>query len=292
MPLGLRNASQTFQRFMDSLLRQLPFVRCYLDDLLIVSRSHEEHLKHLRQLFKVLRQTRLSINLGKCTFGQDSVTYLGYLITKDGYQPPPARVKAIEEFQGPSELYTRLQVSGLDSQAARTTLHGAERSRQTSRRPDLCNQRQRRREDILNRCTRLGWTDTRAGRQQQPLLQTLCFRTATCTYATTYNKKKSIVPIVHLWRCHWAGDRCGGRTTSRVSGAAASKKKEASADTAPSVLGGIQFAPIYGLQRQASRPFSPTPVGEREERLAEASEQPEPATRSHVPLYSRPSHSH
>ena len=44
MPLGLRNASQTFQRFMDSLLRQLPFVRCYLDDLLIVSRSHEEHL--------------------------------------------------------------------------------------------------------------------------------------------------------------------------------------------------------------------------------------------------------
>ena len=101
MLLGLRNASQTFQRFMDSLLRQLPFVRCYLDDWLIVSRSHEEHLQHLQQLFQVLHQARLSINLDKCTFGQDSVTYLCYLITKDGYQPPQARVKAIDEFPKP-----------------------------------------------------------------------------------------------------------------------------------------------------------------------------------------------
>ena len=48
---------------------------------------------------------------------------------------------------------------------------------------------------------------------------------------------------------------CGGRTTTRVSGAAAIEKKEASADTAPSVLEGIRFAPNYRLQRQSSRPF-------------------------------------
>ncbi len=48
MPFGLRNAAQTFQRFMDSLLKHLPFVFCYLDDIIIASNSLEEHIEHLR----------------------------------------------------------------------------------------------------------------------------------------------------------------------------------------------------------------------------------------------------
>lgn len=64
MPLGLRGAAQTFQRFMDSLLRKLPFVRPYRDDLLAYSsQSHDEHLRHLRSLFETLRAARLSLNL-------------------------------------------------------------------------------------------------------------------------------------------------------------------------------------------------------------------------------------
>ena len=89
---------------MDSLLRKLPFVRCYLDDLLVVSHSHEEHMQHLRQLFEVIRQARLSINLDKCVFGKDSLVYLGFQINKDEYQPPPSRIKAIEEFSKPANV--------------------------------------------------------------------------------------------------------------------------------------------------------------------------------------------
>jgi hypothetical protein len=54
MPFGLRNAAQTFQLFMDRLFKQLPFVFCYLDDLIIASHTLEEHHEHLRQIFTIL----------------------------------------------------------------------------------------------------------------------------------------------------------------------------------------------------------------------------------------------
>ena len=51
MPFGLRNAAQTFQRFIDQVLRGLPFSYAYLDDILVASKDMEEHLTHLRQVF-------------------------------------------------------------------------------------------------------------------------------------------------------------------------------------------------------------------------------------------------
>ena len=78
-PLSLRNSAQTLQRFMNWLLRKLSFVRCYLDDILILSETHEEHLEHLLALLSVLRQAGLTINMDKSVFGQDSVKYLRYI---------------------------------------------------------------------------------------------------------------------------------------------------------------------------------------------------------------------
>jgi hypothetical protein len=54
MPFNLRNAAQTFQRFMDSLFKHLPFVFCYLEDLIIASHTLEEHHEHLWQIFTIL----------------------------------------------------------------------------------------------------------------------------------------------------------------------------------------------------------------------------------------------
>ena len=51
MPFGLSNAGQTFQRLMDHILRDLPYTFVYLDDILVASRNHKEHAKHLRQTF-------------------------------------------------------------------------------------------------------------------------------------------------------------------------------------------------------------------------------------------------
>jgi hypothetical protein len=56
MPFGLCNTAQTFQLFMDSLLKHLPFVFCYLDDIIIASHSLEEHHEHLRQIFTILQE--------------------------------------------------------------------------------------------------------------------------------------------------------------------------------------------------------------------------------------------
>jgi hypothetical protein len=62
MPFGLRNTTQTFQRFMDRLFKQLPFVFCYLDDLIIASHTLEEHHEHLWQIFTILQENGLQIN--------------------------------------------------------------------------------------------------------------------------------------------------------------------------------------------------------------------------------------
>ena len=78
MPLGLRNSLQTFQKFMDALMRPLPFARCYLDDLLVASVTPEEHLRNLRKLLTTLHQARLFINMEKCEFGKSLVEFLGF----------------------------------------------------------------------------------------------------------------------------------------------------------------------------------------------------------------------
>ncbi len=66
MPFGLRNAGQSFQRFMDQVMSSLNFAFVYLDDILVGSRSPEEHLLHLRQVLQRLRQYGLVLNLEKC----------------------------------------------------------------------------------------------------------------------------------------------------------------------------------------------------------------------------------
>ena len=106
--LGLRNAAQSMQRTMDHVLRKLPFVKVYIDDLFVASSSHEEHLDHLRQLFETLRAANLKINRGKCTFGKPQVLYLGYLVSQHGFQPPPSRVEAIKLYPRP-EATTQLR---------------------------------------------------------------------------------------------------------------------------------------------------------------------------------------
>ncbi|GAB1609921.1 uncharacterized protein LOC115213179, partial [Argonauta hians] len=69
MPYGLRNAANTFQRFMDNVLRGLDFVFVYIDDVLIASRSVSEHEAHLELLFQRLSEFGIVVNPNKCVFG-------------------------------------------------------------------------------------------------------------------------------------------------------------------------------------------------------------------------------
>ena len=73
MPFDLRNTAQTFQRFMDQVVRRLDFSYVYIDDLLVASSFPEEHEQHLQQLFIRLSEYGLVINPDKCEFGKSEL---------------------------------------------------------------------------------------------------------------------------------------------------------------------------------------------------------------------------
>ena len=74
MPFGLKNTAQAFQWLMDGILRIIDFVFVYLDDIFVASRDREEHLSHLRALFRLLSANGITINRAKSKFGQSEVT--------------------------------------------------------------------------------------------------------------------------------------------------------------------------------------------------------------------------
>lgn len=104
MTFGLRNAAQTFQRYMDNIPRDLDFCFCYIDDILIASSNETEHRKHLIQVLDRLREHGMKINAAKCTFGKPEVRYLGCIINARGSKPLPERVEAIQTYPRPKTI--------------------------------------------------------------------------------------------------------------------------------------------------------------------------------------------
>ncbi|BHF75335.1 hypothetical protein SprV_0501843100 [Sparganum proliferum] len=102
MPFGLRNAAQTFQRFIDRVLRGLPFVYAYIDDLLVASRNAEEHKEHLALVFERLDQFGVVINPSKCALGVPSLDFLGHHVDAQGLRPLSSKVEAIRDFPAPT----------------------------------------------------------------------------------------------------------------------------------------------------------------------------------------------
>ncbi|CAG9101291.1 unnamed protein product [Plutella xylostella] len=104
MTFGLRNAGQTFQRFVDEMTRGLYFCYCYLDDFLVFSRDEVEHESHLRQLFTRMKEYGILVNTSKCVFGKSEVTFLGYQISTAGTKPLDSKVEAIKNFPVPTTV--------------------------------------------------------------------------------------------------------------------------------------------------------------------------------------------
>ena len=113
MLFGLRNAAQTFQRFIDQVLRDLHFCYAYIDDILIASSNSEEHHQHLQAVFERLKEFGVIINPSKCEFGVNQLTFLGHHVTAQGIQPLPDKVKAIQHYPQPTSQRKLREFLGL-----------------------------------------------------------------------------------------------------------------------------------------------------------------------------------
>ena len=106
MPFGLKNAPATFQRMMDNVLREYQYKTCfvYMDDIVIFSKSLQDHLIHLEQIFKKLKETNLKVQLDKSEFLRKEVNFLGHVITPDGITPNPIKIQAIQKYPIPKTV--------------------------------------------------------------------------------------------------------------------------------------------------------------------------------------------
>ncbi|MDA8002237.1 MAG: reverse transcriptase domain-containing protein, partial [Alphaproteobacteria bacterium] len=125
MPFGLRNAAQTFQRFIDQVLRGLPFSYAYLDDLLIASSTPEEHQHHLQAVLARLQEHGVIINPAKCILGKDQLEFLGHHVDADGIRPLESKVQAIRDFPKPTSQRKLREFLGLVNFYRRFVPHGA-----------------------------------------------------------------------------------------------------------------------------------------------------------------------
>ncbi|GBG67671.1 hypothetical protein CBR_g801 [Chara braunii] len=103
MPFGLTNAPATFQRCLNDLFRPWldKFVVVYLDDILVFSRTLEEHQGHLRQVLEKLREANFKINAKKCDWAKTQVLYLGHVLDGDGVKPEDSKIAAIRDWPTP-----------------------------------------------------------------------------------------------------------------------------------------------------------------------------------------------
>lgn len=104
MPFGLKNAPATFQRLMNSVLREYINRICvvYLDDILVFSTSLQEHIDSLSKIFSTLEKADLKIQVDKCNFFAKETPYLGHILTPEGLMPNKSKIDAIVNLKLPN----------------------------------------------------------------------------------------------------------------------------------------------------------------------------------------------
>lgn len=106
LPFGLTNAPATFQAVMNEMFLGMDeYVLVYLDDILVFSKTEEEHLQHVRKVFEVLRTHKFYAKRKKCNFMQRELLYLGHILNDEGLRPDPAKVAAVETWAVPQDLH-------------------------------------------------------------------------------------------------------------------------------------------------------------------------------------------
>lgn len=101
---GLSSSPGIFQRIMASLLKDIPNVQVFLDDIILASQDIKTHLLLIEEVFKKLQDAGLKLKENKCFFMLNEVKYLGYIISKDGIKVDPEKVDAVVKIASPTNI--------------------------------------------------------------------------------------------------------------------------------------------------------------------------------------------
>ena len=104
MPFGLANAPATYQRLMEDCFTGLNLDICfiYLDDVIIFSKTYEEHLERLEQVFKRIKENGLKLSPSKCQFFKRKVKYIGHVVSESGVEPDPDKLEKVKTWPRPT----------------------------------------------------------------------------------------------------------------------------------------------------------------------------------------------
>lgn len=115
MPFGLKNAPSTFLRLMNRTLNKYigNICLCYMDDIIVYSKSRNEHIQHLDAIFKTLNKANMRIQLDKCKFMEKQIKFLGHIVNTEGIQPDPDKIDTITKVNIPKTPKQIKQFLGL-----------------------------------------------------------------------------------------------------------------------------------------------------------------------------------
>ena len=127
MPFGLTNAPATFNRMMDRIFRpHRAFVGTFFDDMIIFSKTEEEHSEQSAIVFKELSDNKLVINGKKSEFFMEEIHFLGHTVSKEGVRMDPAKVEAIKSWLDLKTIHDVRSFLGLCSYYGRFIRHFSE----------------------------------------------------------------------------------------------------------------------------------------------------------------------
>jgi ribonuclease HI len=129
MPFGLKNAGATYQRMVTKMFKDQigKTMEIYIDDMVVKSRSSQNHLKDLTETFRILRLHKLRLNASKCVFGVGSGKFLGFMVSHRGIEVNPDQIKVIQELKAPQTHKEVQRLTGMTAALSRFISRSADR---------------------------------------------------------------------------------------------------------------------------------------------------------------------